>query len=326
MKRWVFSLIFILLISSMVYGATDRLVIRFHSTTEKQEIDLKQYLGYAPAYYYNITTNQATVTIDKDGIALIRGKAGFTGVETIIFSTNESMVYEKKEQKEDYTLLENLTEAIIEEYPELITYKEVEKVFEGNLVDEILLKSIRRTEIEKITSELKEDELLVNVNDEALLMVAFENQTKPKLTIALFDDEAKVDESALRPNYLNMILIGLGIILAGGLILYRDRLFTLLRSTKHRLVTRKKSLEKKLGEIRTGEDTKKVIEDVFIEKFGLNRFATPYEMENSLKKFNIRGNLKQEILFLYRKLNEEHLSNYEVQLIKRYLRKLNKKF
>jgi hypothetical protein len=309
----------------MVYAATDRLVVRFHSTAEKQDIDLKLYLGKAPMYYYNATQKNVIITVDQEGVAHISSKPGFEGVETIIFSTNESAIYEKQPQKEDYTFLENLTETMIEKYPTLVTDKDIQESLGGSLVDEILLKSIKKADLEKVTSEVKEDELMVNVNDEALVLVSFENQTKPKLTIVLFDEDAKVDENALKPDYKSYIIGGLIIIFVGFLMLYRDRLLTYFKRTRYNLVTKKKTLSKKLNQAGTGREIKDVMEDLFKEKFGLTRYSTPYETELTLNRYKIKGNLKQEILFLYRKFNEEHLSKYEVELIKKYLKRLNKK-
>ncbi|MDD5253623.1 MAG: hypothetical protein PHG05_00785 [Candidatus Nanoarchaeia archaeon] len=326
MKRWILSLIFILLITSFVYGATDRLVVRFQSTSQKQDINLKKYLGDSPFYYYNITNHNVLINIDQDGIAHITAKPGFKGVETIIFSTNSSRIYEKAPDKQDLTLLENLTETIIEKYPTLITDQELEKAFAGTVVDSLLLKSIKKEEIEKITSEIKEDELMVNVNDEALMVVAFENESRPKLTVVLFDESAKVDEDALKPNYSSYFIIGLIIIFIGGLVIYRDHIFMFIRRSGHQIIAKKQTLNKRLNDSKTAHDIKLLTEEILRNKFGLTRYSTPYEVEVILKKYKITGNLKQEILFLYRKSGEEHLSKYEIELIKRYLKDINKRF
>jgi len=316
MKRWVIFVLILLI--SMSYALEDRLVIRVHTPSEIT-INLYQHLPPQEGYFINHSEN-VKVRVEG-GTAVITPLTSFKGSETVIFAVNESALVEKEELYEASKVV-NITQ-LIEEYPKIISSAKTSEVFNETLNLVPLLKNIKEKPIEKIYSKILEDHLFVIINDEVEINISLKEDI-PSYSIQLISNQGQLDESALKLNVRKPILIALSIIVL-ALVLFAIKKATegmkLKRIKPHRSIGISLNKTSKMPKATASAHVLYLTEKFFKDKFEIGSGSSTGDLENRLNKEKIRGNTKQEILFLFNKIKEGALSEHETELAKRYLKK-----
>jgi hypothetical protein len=118
LKIVLFCLVLCLVIAPLVIAASDRMIIKVHSTGDGRvvTVDLKKYFPDALEMFYNPLKH---VEVDiSNGIATITPKIGWTGEEVVVFSPNASLAVWDNEEKNKTTPGINLEPQIELSFPD----------------------------------------------------------------------------------------------------------------------------------------------------------------------------------------------------------------
>lgn len=316
MKRWIILIVLLLIPFSL--AVEDRLVIRLHTPSELV-INLYKHLPVQSSYFINHTEN-VRVTV-KDGTATITPLIQFKGSETIIFAVNESTITEKEELFEASKVV-NITR-LIEDYPKIISSAKTKEVFNETIDISPLLQDIEEKPIEKLYSKILEDHLFVIINDEIEINISLKEDI-PAYSIQLLSKQGSLDESALKLDVKKPIMIALVIIviiILGFSIKKATEGFNFKKIKHKRTLQSELSRSKRLPKATASAHVMGLTETFFRKRLEITPDSSLSELNKKLHKEGIRGNLKQEMLFLFGKLKEGALSEHETELAKKYLKR-----
>ena len=168
MKKCIFfGLLLVIILIPYVFAEQDEFSVRFHSFGKNATIDLKPHLGESEKYLVSQTMDVIVNIDQKKGIATLKARPNWEGSEVIFFRTNESI------QKINDT---DKIARFLPSVPEIFALRKIRddelgRLFEGtidpNLLD--MVKTIKKAEIKKISSEIESNILKIKINDETEL-------------------------------------------------------------------------------------------------------------------------------------------------------------
>ncbi len=313
MKRW-FILIVLLLIPFSL-ALEERLVLRIHQDQNNTIIFLNDYLFPSEEYFVNHTDNIKTNI--KNNILTINRTAG--GVGTVIVAIKK-LLLEKEVAKKTTKRIVNITK-IIERYPEIVSYEEKQQTFNTTINYLPFLDKIERQSIEKLHTEILENKLFLSINEEVNIQIIYDNKTDNfdyKLDIQL--PQGTLDKKALKFK-INKYILTFFILLILAIIIFA------LYQVYHQFNVFQTKRPKEKIKISKKEEPSSLIsklEKYFINHLNISPTSSQLALEQKLKRKGIKGNRKQEILFLFKKLKEGELSEEEADLTKKYLKRILK--
>lgn len=309
MKKVVILFLLFLLCFS-VSAFENELVVRFYSYGKTATIDLVKYLGRSENYYFTPTPN-VSIAI-KDGTAFLAARPGWEGVETIIFTTKEHL-YETKNLT--FLRMFPVPPEIIEKYPILETPPEKGKY--RIVTDEELLESFSDTvtpsiwkklpkgEIETINTEIKENEIIVDVNDANLKIDLEGNVPKVNINLNLKEKEKRSVKIIKKFNYLNLIWIPVGLIAIYLIFLLVKHValqgeYKPKKESKKMAIKGLKVLKNNIDE-NTTKEFLRILKAFFSEYFNIEDF-TFVQLKNKIKGEPIEPRTKIELLNIINKI------------------------
>lgn len=280
----------------------ERLEVRYHTFGGQYTIDLKKYLGNGPYIVYE--TKNVIIDINQNtGKAIIAPKEGFQGSEIIKFALNKtkSVITLPKETLKEI----NLGRTII-----------FNDIFD-NVIDDI-----KKEDIKSLEAGFRGNKVAININDEVNLLVGYDEDLKPEFSfdILLANKGAEVRYGIFDRINLKFIAVIISIILF--IYFFRDKLISIIR-TKEDKSKIKKIFLAKLS--RYKENDEKIIEltEEFFERFlKIKKGSGLYLLDLALEKRQIKGDLKQEIIDLFRHLSNDEHDSKEISHIYGTLRRI----
>lgn len=292
MKRGIFIFLAIFIASVFfVFAQQDEFSVRFHSFGKNATIDLKQYLGESN-YYLVSSTQNIIVHIDQEkGIAELIARPGWEGSEVVNFRTNESL--KKINDTEEIAKFLPAAPEIL--YLKRVKDEELTMLFEGTIDPSILdlVKEIKREEIKKLSKEIREKTVVINVNDEVDLKLEQGYVPAISMDFSLGEknettEEPKPEETGLKLKISNTTLaIIISLIVIISAFFYRK--YSLKREAKEKEQGIDYAISKdikqlslsKLRRIQMELDKKESTEDFIsvIREFFSNYFGIGYDFE-----------------------------------------------
>ncbi|MBI2667536.1 hypothetical protein HYX17_02065, partial [Candidatus Woesearchaeota archaeon] len=237
------------------------------------------------------------------GKVIIAPKEGFQGSEIIKFALNKT--------KSIITLPEE-------------TLKEINigktQVFQ-DVLDEII-DDIKKEEIRSLEAGFRDNNIIININDEINLFAGYDEDLKPEFSfdILLANKGAEVRYGIFDRINLNFIAVIILIMLL--IYFFRDKLISIIRIKEDKTKVKKIFLAK-LSKYK--DDDEKIIElaENFFERFlSIKKGSGLYLLDLALERRDIRGDLKQEIIDLFKHLNNDVHNNNEIKHIYETLRRI----
>lgn len=304
-----FFIIFVLLTSLVIaqenielIPSEERLDVNYHSFGGQYTIDLKKYLGDGP-YTVSKTKNVIVDINQKTGKAIITPSLGWQGSEIIRFVLNK-------------------TKAIITLPKETFREIEIGKIVIFQDVFDRVVEDIKKENIKKLESGFRDNKLFISINDEVNLFAGYDKDLKPEFTfdILLANKGVEVQYGLLEGiNLPLIILILIGIILV---YIFRDMIISIVRVEKDKKNIKKIFLSKLS---RYKEDEEKILDltEAFFEKFlNIKKDSSLYLLDLALEKRDIKGDLKQEVIDLFKHLNKDKHDKDEIAHMYNSLRRI----
>jgi len=275
----------------------NELIVRFYSIGKQASIDLKSYLGEADEYLYIKSSENVTVTINQEaGIATLIANPGWTGIEIITFTTRKSELVTGEKTVTPKTITQITDSEISNNF-----YDFTNKTF-SNIKENIEIQAIK-----SIKTEIKDDQLIINLNDEAELFFAVSGN-KPEVYLNILipnqgPSELEIfDTSGLYPYFTAFGLIVL-------IFLFRNHIKSLLFKKKEKINIKTKFLTGLINITRMKNKKQKEEELLkllrrFFKYLKIKPNFTRVNIIKALEKGNIRGDLKQQIIYLFTKLSD----------------------
>lgn len=270
------------------------LFVKFHSFGKQASIDLKRYIGDADEYFF-IASRNVTITIDqKNGIATIIANPSWEGVETIRFTTSKPapliMFREKSDEK-------------------IITDPDIAKVFHGLINNSFasIVSTLETATIRSIDARIEENQMIINLNDEAELFFII-TEEKPETTLSiLIPNKGPPKIAAFDVSRLNPYMIALLFIIL--VFIFRRQIKKSLFTTEIEIDLKSKLLTELIDVQRIEDATQREEElfrliDRFFKIFGVKKGFTRIDLNRVLERRNIRGDQKQEIIYLASKFSD----------------------
>src|SRR3989344_3518874 len=302
MKKAWFLAVFLILLFNLVIAQEENqeivsgneLLVRFHSFGKQASIDLKRYLGESEEYYYSASKN-VTVTIDQEnGIATLIAKPGWEGVETIRFTTSKpASLIKFRENPEERIITDSDIAKIFQEL--------INKTF-SNIIGGVELQNVRY-----IDTKLEGGEIIINLNNEAEIFFGVSGN-KPETTLNILIPNAGPPEiKSFEVSKLNPYVIALLSLIF--IFIFRKQVKRLLFSKEIEIDLKNRMLIE-LFNIQKLKDQKEKEERLYhlLNKFfnilDISQKSSPLELNKFLEKRNIKGDLKQQVIYLFSKYSE----------------------
>ncbi|MDP6641880.1 MAG: hypothetical protein QGF74_00665 [Candidatus Nanoarchaeia archaeon] len=311
MKKELFIL-FILLINlviaqeeiELVPKSDERLDVKYHSFGGQYTIDLKKYLGEG-SYRVSETKNVNIDINQETGLAIISSQPGWQGSEIIRFTLNKT--------KSITTLPKETFEEIKPEIEKLEVFQDA---FDG------VIKDIAKEKIKRLDSEFRNNKLFISVNEEVNLIAGYDENLKPQFNFGISLSNEGIESPPGFFESINLSLITSIIIIIILLFVFRNNIINLL-IIKENKKSIKKSFLARL--VKYKDDDEKILdltESFFFRFLKIKKYSSLYILDLALEKRNIQGDLKQEIISLFKHLQKEEYNKKEIKHIYESLRRV----
>ena len=309
MKKGIFILVILILASFALAQEDIRLIpseekldVNYHAFGGQYTIDLKKYMGDGP--YLVSKTKNVVVDINQDtGRAIITPNLGFEGSEIITFAINK-------------------TRAIITLPRETFREIEIGKVVIFQDIFDDVINNIKKENIRKIESGFRDKKLFIIVNDEVNLFAGYDKDQKPEFTFdILIANEAKEERQSLFDN-VNISIIIIAFIISILLFIFRDRVINILIIKENKEKIKRKFLSRLIKYRENDEEILNLMESFFETFLKIKKNSGLYALDLALERREIEGDLKQEIIDLFKHLNDDEQGKRNMKHIYNSLRRV----
>lgn len=304
MKRGFILLAFLILIPMI---SAEEIIIRIHSPSDPQTINLEEYVGRSTVYFTNYSENEVSIVIDpRNKTATITPNPNFKGVATIKISTDLTEKKEEKIQGKSLSLLPTGDYKQIE-----ISQEELKRLMKYSVTPDLQdqLNDIPKEKIHSIYSRIEDNKLKVDINKEADFQIEFTEDKPlikldlkmPKTNVTLVKSvkpESKIGLYDVKDYMIPILAIFMIIMLT---IFFKDKVKKLKERylSKNRMM--KQQVLRKLKEIETSPDKFlferyiAIVRTFFSQYFKINYEFTYSELNEEIKK-QVKDKSKQIFL------------------------------
>ncbi|MBI2663567.1 hypothetical protein HYX15_03510 [Candidatus Woesearchaeota archaeon] len=280
----------------------ERLEINYHSFGGQYKVDLRKYLGDGP--YKVEEPNNVIIEINQEtGEAIITPKPGFEGSEIIRFQLERAEATISLPRETFRELNVGRLELFQDAFNSVIT-------------------NIKKEDIKKITSGFVGNKIIINIDDEVKLSAGYDESLKPEFTFDLLLQNRGVEVQRKIFETKDIILIIGLVVLLIVLYVFRDKIITIIRPKEDPEKIKKLFLYR-ISKYK--EDDEKIVElaEAFFDRFlNVKKDSNLYILDLALEKRQIRGDLKQQIIDLFKHINKEKHDKKDIEHIYNNLRKV----